>query len=357
VYTANKQDQPTDQDIPTLPGSLPSQSSGQVLKQRLTPEAQADAQREPKYEQQIEDDLSDEFMTLLVQRYTDLCHERQTLQEEIDDRLERNERLATEKLRCAIIHLDTIRERAIEVVAALNEASGGETRVRLPAGELDETHLETPIESVPKSANNFCSLPLNALPSPTPATDSARTAPVPDSTYSKNTAAATVIGTISCPSPSTPHGATIDRLAELIQELRGKPAMPPPPLPPQKPRSSVTATQQAIFKRYDELIKAVKAVGTAVPTSPVPWPLLVPHAHQYPMRNVMEKDLVHSDVVGFIDLYSRWKGWNLSKDGQPMRKDWEKLLSMIPEHKRGERACAAKVVSILRELVPDRSGN
>ena len=79
------------------------------------------------------DDTSDEILPLLAQRYTDLCHERRTLQEEIEDRLERKERMAAERLRCAKIALETARQRAVEIVAALNEASGGDTKIDLPA--------------------------------------------------------------------------------------------------------------------------------------------------------------------------------------------------------------------------------
>ena len=350
ILTANKQNGPTNHGIPTPPGSFPGQSFETMLKQRVPLEAQADSQSTTTYDQQTEDDLSDDFLTLLVQSYTDLCHERQTLQEEIEDRLEREERLAKEKLRCAIIHLETIREKAVEVVAVLNEASGGDTHVSLPTGALDETHITSPIDLVSK---NSCPLPLDGPSSPTPAADSTPAQPVPDKTYSKTTTATTVVGSVVCPLPSTPHGATTNQHAELISEPRPTPEAPPPP---PKISSKITAIQQAIFKRYDELMKAAKAAGATVSMSAVPWPLLVQHAHQYPMQDIMVKNLVNSNVVGFIYGYSRWKGWNLRTDGQPMREDWEKLLLVIPEHKRGGRACARKVVSILRVLVPDKIG-
>lgn len=321
-----------------------------MLNKRLAPGGQVDSQRDANYNQRIEDDLSTEFLTLLVQRYADLCHERQTLQEEIDDQVERKERLATENLRCAIIHLETIREKAVEVVAVLKEASGGDTRVRLPVEELDETHMATPIDLVPKIAHS--PLPLNA-PSLSPAVGPTNTPPTPDNNYSKHTRVTTVVGPALCGLPSTPRGATIDRLTDLISELRRTPAAPPPQ---SKPQSNITATQQAIFKRYDQLIQAAKAAGAAVTMSVIPWPLLVSHTHQYPMQNVMEKDLLNSSVVGFIQLYSQWK-WNLHGGGKAMRDDWEKLLSVIPEHRREGRACVAKVVWILRALVPDKSIN
>lgn len=324
--------------------------------------AQADSQKDTNNDQRIKDDLSDEFLVLLVQRYTDLCHERQNLQEDIDDRLERKERLAMEKLRCASIKLEKIREQAVEAVAALNEASGGDTRVRLPTGALDETHLAYPIGSTPKSAHSSNLLPPYVPPPLSPAADS--TPPLSGNTSSGDTVAATATGSALYPLPNPPRGGTIDELAGLISELRRTPTAPPrpqpqpkpqpKPQPPTPPSKGVTATQQAIFKRYDELIKAAKAAGAAVPMPSVPWPLLMSHAHQYPMQNVMDKNIVDSDVVDFVNLYSRWKGWNLRNDGQAMRKDWEELLSVIPEHKRGGRACVAKVVSILRALVPNK---
>ena len=316
---------------------------------------QADSQKDTNYDQRIGGDLSNEFFSLLVQRYTDLCHERQILQEEIEDEIERKERLATENIRCAIIHLETIREKAVEVVAVLNEASEGDTQVRLPAGALGKTHIVSPVDPYPKNANDSFPPPLDAPAPLSPPAYSTLTEPVLDNNYSKNTMIPTVVGQV--PLPSMPRGVTINQLAELISELRRTPAPAPPPAPPPpKPPSNITATQRAIFKKYDELMKAAKAAGAPVPMAAVPWPLLVSHAHQYPMQNVMEKDLISSSVVGFISLYSRWKGWNLRNDGQSMREDWERLLLVIPEQKPWGRACAVKVISVLRELIPDKSG-
>ena len=365
MKTANTQGNSTGQGVPTSPGSLTGQSPDPGLKKR-----QADSQGDTNYDQRIEGDLSNEFFTRLVQRYTDLCHERQILQEEIEERIERKERLATEKLRCAKIHLETIREKAVEVVAVLNETSEGDTQVRLPAGTLDETHLVSPIDLYPKKANNSRPLPLDAPPPLSPATDSTLTEPVPDNTSQKNATITTVVGSVLCPLPSTPRRATIDQLTNLISELRGgtpapappapapapAPAPPAPPAPPHKlPSYATDATHRAIFMKYDELMKAAKAAGATVPMSAIPWPLLVPHAHQYPMQNVVENNVMRLNVIGFFDLYSRWKGWNLRNEGRSMREDWEKLLLVIPEHIPW--VCAAKVVSVLRELVPDKSGD
>ena len=108
-----------------------------------------------------EDDSSDEFLTLLVQRYTDICHERRMLQEEIEDGLERKERLASERLRCANIMLETTRQKAIEIVAVLNEASAGETKISLPVGDIDTLSpkltsigVDGVLESGPRATGN-----------------------------------------------------------------------------------------------------------------------------------------------------------------------------------------------------------
>ena len=348
---ANKQNHLVDENPPTSPESLPNRSSDAAPKKRIPLEAQASSQRATNHDQNIEDDLSDEFLTLLVQRYTDLCHERQILQEEIEDRLERKERLATEKLQCASDRHEATRQEAVEVLVALNKASGGDTRVQLLSGVTEETHQVSPFGLVPESASG--SFPLNA---PLSATEPTFTPPAPDNTVSKNTTATGAVGLPSCSLSNPPRSTINDQLANLIAELRHTPVAPlsPPQPPPKPPSYNVTATQQVIFKRYDELIKAAKAAGEMVPMSAVPWPLIMSHDQQYPMQNVMEKHLVNSRVTDFINLYSQWKGWNLRDDGRPMREDWEELLSVIPGYKRGGRACAAKVVSILRELVPDK---
>ena len=45
--------------------------------------------------------------------------------------------MATERLICANIMLQTTRERAVEIVAALNDASGGHTKIKLPVGDIN----------------------------------------------------------------------------------------------------------------------------------------------------------------------------------------------------------------------------
>ena len=342
--TSSAPAQPNSASPTTVPSDQPPQKD------------HADSQKVTEDDQKIEDDLSHEFLSLLIERYTDLCQERQILQDEIEDRLKRKERLAMEKLKHAKIHLGNIREQAVEAVAALKQASGGDTRVRLPGGAPDETHLASPC--IPESAYSSGPLSPNVPPPVSPPAGTPLAAPLPGNTFSENSMTTTSLGSVLSPLPNPPRGTTIGQLADLISELRRTPAPAPAPLPPLPPpppnpsSSNVTATQQAIFRRYDELIGAARRAGAAVSMLSIPWPLLMSHAHQFPMQNVMEKHLVNSDVVDFICLYSQWKGWNLRVDGRAMREDWEQLYSVIPEHKRGGKACVGRVVSILRELAP-----
>jgi len=83
-------------------------------------------------------DISDDFITFLVQQYADLCHDRRAraLQGEIEEKLERNERNALNRLVRAMIALDTARQNAVEIIAALMEASGGDAQIRVPRSHL-----------------------------------------------------------------------------------------------------------------------------------------------------------------------------------------------------------------------------
>src|SRR5258708_34663306 len=113
-----------------MPMSIADSDSFSVISNQQQSDASTDIiqQSSSTPSSSSEDDLSDEFLTLLVQRYTDLCHERRTLHEEIEDRLERKKRLAAEKFRCAKIALEATRQKAVDIVAALNEAVGRDTK-------------------------------------------------------------------------------------------------------------------------------------------------------------------------------------------------------------------------------------
>ena len=104
--------------------------------QKEAPDLSCDQGSVPNPPGHSDDHSSDDFLTILVQRYIDICYERRTIQEEVENRLERKERVAVEKLTCAKIVLESTRQKAVEIVAALNEASGGDSVVNLPAGIL-----------------------------------------------------------------------------------------------------------------------------------------------------------------------------------------------------------------------------
>ena len=287
------------------------------------------------------DDASDELLPLLVQRYTDLCHERRTLQEEIEDRLERKERMAAERLRCAKIALETTRQRAVEIVAALNEASGGDTKIDLPAAWIspaaDHGPGSGPMETQFTIANAPIIDPVKPVTPPSPPKE---TTPPPS--------------IVVPPEPDTVRSSAVEHLSQSV--LRRMPAaqMPaatPPAVPAPLPQLTFTTTQQAIFAKYEELMVAAKTAGSGVSMEKVPWPLLTPTMSQYPHKNITASHLENSRVTAFVEGYARWKSWNLQVEGKSILADWEQLHSQVPERKTGGRACMQKVVWILRILV------
>ena len=301
-------------------------------------EAKLNTSKHPK------DDLSDEFITLLVQRYTDICHERRMVQEKIEDFLERKERTAVEKLRHAKIALETTRQKAIEIVAALSEASQGDSRVNLP------TRCTNPVDScpIPPGANDahlfaFGSiaipppLPLVTGPDPVQAGERSTPPPAPN----------------QAPSPASfaPTGSHSHDGSAPIQFATDSSVNNPPATVPSFPSPTITPIQQAIYKKYDLMMMAAKVSGQGVSMLKIPWPILMPHAHHYPMQNVMVKHLDDLGVINFFQGYLQWKGWNYTVGGISMLTDWGQIFSQIPDHKPGGRQCAGKVFSILQGLL------
>jgi hypothetical protein len=109
-----------------------------------------DEQTPSKSSDHSEDDSSDDFLTLLIHRYTDLCYERRTLQGEIEERLEKKKRVAEEKLRCAKIALEATRRKAAEIVATLNEHRRTPSTEARTAVNLD--HTSRPLRGPKKTA-------------------------------------------------------------------------------------------------------------------------------------------------------------------------------------------------------------
>ena len=303
------------------------------------------------------DDSSDDFLTILVQRYTDICYERRIIQEDIENRLERKERIAVEKLTCAKIALETTRQKAVEIVAALNEASGGDSMVNLPAGILGSVDSKA-ISSSTDGAYSSVFGPIVSpstvryavVSGPDKAHEHANPTPTPEERPLPTS-------TVFSPEPNTIRPNMVEHLSEPIliripaSEL---PAATPLSAPAPLPQSKVTKTQQAIFMKYDELMIAAKAAGSGVSMEKVPWPLFTLSCNQYPLKHILASLLVDSSVTNFFEGYIRWKGWNVKVEGQSMLGDWKQLDMQVPEKKLGGKACMQRVVSILGVLVRSR---
>ena len=314
-----------------------------------------------------EDASSDEFLTLLVQRYTDICYERRTLREEIENRLERKERMASERLTCAKIALEATRQKAVEIVAALNEASGGGAMVNLPAGVSDSVDSK-PIR--PTAGGAYASRSVSTVPL-VPAFVLVKAhkhaTPIPPSKETPFPACSELF-----PDPDAIPSSTAEHLSQPIS--RGIPALPtftplsasapnftplsasaptftPLPTSALLPQHSITTTQQAIFKKYDAVMTAAKAAGSGLSMQNAPWPLFTPHQNDYPVKNIGASQLMDSRVKVFIEGYVRWKGWDIKVEGKSVLADWEELHSKVPERKPGGKACMQRVTSILRALV------
>ena len=298
------------------------------------------------------DNSSDDFLQLLVQRYTDICYERRTILEEIENRLERKERIAVERLACARIALETTRQKAVEIVAVLNEASGGDAMINLPAGilgSIDSKATSSSVDGAYSSGSEPIVSPSTVLV-PGPAKVHEHVTLIPPLKEGLLQTSKTV-----SPEPDTIRPSTmVEHLSQSI--LRRVPASELPaatPLPATSPllQPELTTTKQAIFMKYDELMIAAKAAGSGVSMLKVPWPLFTISCDQYPVKNIAAPHLVDSNVADFVEGYIRWKGWNLKVEGKLVLGDWEHLHSLVPERKPGGKACMQRVVSILGVLV------
>ena len=296
----------------------------------------------------LEDNTSDDLLGLLVQRYTDLCHERRILQEEIEDRLERKERLAAERFRCAKIALETTRQRAVEIVAALNEASGGETEIKLSAASIYSTSISPPADRTHASGSGPIGLCTKVhAPIVDPAQPATPTPPPKETTPPPSIVVLPEPNAV-CSSGVEHHSQSLLRHIPAPQLPAATPITAPDPLL-QLPS---TETQQAIFTKYEEGMVAAKAAGSGLSMEKVPWPLLAPTVSQYPQKYIVaSQNLENSRVTVFVEGYARWKSWDLKVEGQSVLADWEQLYSQVPVRKQGGKICMQKVVLILRTLV------
>ena len=297
---------------------------------------------------------SDDFLAILVQRYADICYERRTIQEEIENRLEKKERIAVEKLTCAKIALETTRQKAVEIVAALNEASGGDSMVNLPAGVLGSMDSK----AISSSAGGAYSSVSGSIVSPSTTRSVLVSGPVKANEHANPTPTMEErplpTSTVFSPEQNTIRPTMVEHLSQsILRRIPASeiPAATPLSAPAPLPQPQVPITQQAIFMKYDELMIAAKAAGSGLSMEKVPWPLFTLSYDQYPFKNIVASRLVDSSVTSFIEGYVRWKGWNLKVEGESMLGDWKQLDLQVPERKPGGKACMQRVVSILGALM------
>ena len=296
-----------------------------------------------------EDDLSEDFLIRLVQRYTDICHERRSIQDEIEVRLERKQRIVVEKLRCAKIALEATRQKAVEIVAALNDASQGDCKVNLPTRStrsVGSKPIFAAADGVYASGSGPIPIPSSAVPAIGPYQVTPCTPSSPISSLKKAPLPPSAPAT---PALNTIRSTPLDHPTQSTSKYIPTTAHSPVPAPSQAP--TITPTQRAIYKKYDQMMITAKAAGGEVSMLAVPWPLLMSQPQQYPMQNVMAQHLEESSVTSFINGYIQWKGWNLKNNGNSVLADWEQLHSQVPGRKPGGKACLYRVVLIIRKLV------
>ena len=73
----------------------------------------------------VDEEFYNEFLRLVVRRYTEICHARRSLEVEIEAGLEAEELVAVERVVNAMESLKEVREQAGEMIDTLNQAGGG----------------------------------------------------------------------------------------------------------------------------------------------------------------------------------------------------------------------------------------
>ena len=276
--------------------------------------------------------ISDDLLTSLVQQYADLCHERQAIQEEIEEKLERKERVALEKLACARIALDTTRQNAVEIVAALMEASEGDAQIRAPRSAEAQSDLvsEEEFRYTSGPAGTTSSLYTNTF--------------TPDSSIRSQSSVAMSISPPTPPmdlkSPSrpmlAPHFDLATATTTMPPSIR-QAAAPTPMKPAPTSNPQVENWEAAIFRIYDNLMPAAIAAGSGVSSMDLPWPVLEFEAKYYSTTTIKDKDIKQDVVSDFIHTYCAWKGWNFQMARGKMKSDWESIQNVFPKEKAGKK--------------------
>jgi hypothetical protein len=361
-----EQQQAVAEPLITLPftnlSSLPAFSTDSddfsvISSPKQRPDMSMDEQTRSKTSDHSEDNSSDDFLTLLVQRYTDICYERRTLQEEIEERLEKKKRMASEKLRCAKIALEATRRKAVEIVAALNEASGGETQVNLPAGSMDAVDSEmdsTPVRAG-ATAIDAASYSSHTIVRNLGSSSSATVAPgvqlrtptiIPSFNVLNVDKSATCTLTAPTPlssTPSAPFHTSADRTNPIT-------TTGPCHSSPESSLEALTPLQFAIFEKYEQLMLNAKSAGRVDDMPNIPWPILTSKLEEYPLHVTSKPMIVGPEVMEFARLYCRWKSWTISVCRDTMLMEWKNLGDQITSTKIMNYRCISRTRAILESM-------
>ena len=314
------------------------------------------------------DDTSDELLPLLVQRYTDLCHERRTLQEEIEERLERKERMAAERLRCAKIALETTRQRAVEIVAALNEASGGDTKINLPAAmesaksspamtRREATDILTRVKDASGAIESFIlpwqhEVEMEAYsteeksPRLAPSLIVSPAVPVP--------ACPATVPSQPVPTIVSPNSTLTPNSFPLAARLAAVVAPTIEPLIPTKPAAITSPNpkphkHQALLQRYEQRMNAAKSTADkSLKVSNVPWPVLHSQSPLHLTHPSLSTTTLQSNLQEFIHSYSQWKHSTFKKTSATMLSDWVLIVGKMKKKNKGGKQMGDNVIGHLR---------
>jgi len=280
-----------------------------------------------------EGDISDDYITSLVQQYADFCHERRALQEEIEEKLERKERVALEKLACAKIALNTTRQNSVEIVAALMEASGGDAQIQAPKSHLHNAEAQSDLVSEREFKY--------------PSGLTAATSPFHTNIFSPNSSIrskSSVAMSTSPPVHPLASMASSRSVLSLHSDLATSTTGLPPSMISQATAPTLTKAvptsnpkveewEAAIFQIYDSLMPAALAARSGVTGKDLPWPVLAFEAKYYSTTTIKDKDIKQDVVSDFIYTYSAWKGWSFQIARGKMKTDWESIQNVFPKEK------------------------
>ena len=236
----------------------------------------------------------------LLSQYGDLCHEERAIEDMVERELEKRERVAREKLESAEMELDSTQRIAVEIIGAMEQASGGD----LDIGFWGRSG----------------------------AASTSTTEPVAERPDVQLASLEQTSGTPAPPAGGYPHVAP----TSIIR----------PPI-----HAEFTKLQVSIFQKYERGIEKALNSESNLVILQVPWPIFAPALSGYPTTN-LEKGVFKQDAIThFFHMYIGWKGWDLRVGREAILQDWMFLLSQIPQSKRGGHMAATRTVAALHTLV------